>query len=141
MQLRRTGGKADKGVDFVGWWHLEQYPEANQSSQPQVVRIVGQCKAYRAAIGPSHVREFDAVVAQAQLNSHHPVLGILCSEKGFSAAAYSAMRISLSCLLFYKSDVTNGLVHTALFGNAAAQALTKSDNTGNSISTCGRTRS
>ena len=110
MDLNVIGGKGDKGQDFVGWWHLKG--EGQKSAQ--TLRIIGQCKAFSSPIGPSHIREFDAVVRVTQNSSQHQVLGIMCAQHGFTSASYSALRSASSPLLLYRQDVQDSF---RLLGN------------------------
>jgi hypothetical protein len=74
MSLVRVGGKADGGVDLLGWWWL---PARRR------VRVLGQCKAEKKKLGPNYVREMEGV-----LHRHLPAdaVALVVSESPFSKA-------------------------------------------------------
>ncbi|KAI0150455.1 hypothetical protein GGR57DRAFT_197474 [Xylariaceae sp. FL1272] len=62
FDLRRVGGKSDKGIDLLGTWSLPSTPEHLP------LRVLLQCKAYTkrtgeakkvGRLGPQHVRELE----------------------------------------------------------------------------------
>ena len=78
MSLRPVGGKGDGGVDLRGWWYL---PRAAATAGAAIttgegggdwrrLRVVGQCKAERKALGPRAVRELEGVVAHLLRREH-----------------------------------------------------------------------
>jgi hypothetical protein len=75
-----TGRRGDQGVDFVGWW-----PSPSDSRAP--LRVIGQCKALKAAIGPVHLREFQGTWARFRREDAPLPLGIFCSAAGFTPNA------------------------------------------------------
>lgn len=50
FSLHRIGGRDDAGIDLVGTWHLPGLPP---------IRVIVQCKALRAKLGPNLVRELE----------------------------------------------------------------------------------
>lgn len=74
MSLTRVGGAGDGGVDLRGWWTVPSSSTSSSdysasSSRPkkpeprQRLRVLGQCKAERKALGPRVVRELEGVMA------------------------------------------------------------------------------
>ncbi|KAL4910067.1 hypothetical protein BDW74DRAFT_144377 [Aspergillus multicolor] len=59
FNLHRVGGKSDLGIDLTGTWHVG----ANPVTDPPV-RVIVQCKATKAKIGPHVVRELEGVTAR-----------------------------------------------------------------------------
>ncbi|KAI9371294.1 hypothetical protein BJX61DRAFT_543832 [Aspergillus egyptiacus] len=57
--LHRVGGRSDLGIDLSGTWHVG----ANQVLDPPI-RVIVQCKALKAKIGPHVVRELEGVTAR-----------------------------------------------------------------------------
>jgi len=53
LTLARTGGQHDKGIDLLGTWAL---PGA------RAARVLVQCKAVKARVGPAVVRELEGAV-------------------------------------------------------------------------------
>lgn len=73
MDLKQVGGAGDGGVDLRGWWNVPS-PEpsdggrsssssSESSSMVRRLRVLGQCKAERKALGPRAVRELEGVMA------------------------------------------------------------------------------
>ncbi|RDW90363.1 uncharacterized protein DSM5745_02138 [Aspergillus mulundensis] len=59
FSLHRVGGKSDLGIDLTGTWHVG----ANPVIDPPV-RVIVQCKATKAKLGPHVVRELEGVTAR-----------------------------------------------------------------------------
>ncbi|KAL2872830.1 uncharacterized protein BJX67DRAFT_376613 [Aspergillus lucknowensis] len=57
--LHRVGGRSDLGVDLTGTWHVGSDPVLDPP-----IRVVVQCKALKAKIGPNVVREVEGVAAR-----------------------------------------------------------------------------
>ncbi|KAF9003248.1 hypothetical protein BDQ17DRAFT_1355800 [Cyathus striatus] len=69
MSLKRVGGKADGGVDLVGWWWLPasgRLPEDNVLPRRRI-RVLAQCKAFNKKLGPSCIREMEGVMHRFML--------------------------------------------------------------------------
>ncbi|KAK5576570.1 hypothetical protein RB653_007714 [Dictyostelium firmibasis] len=92
MNIIRSGGKNDKGIDFKGDWKLPS---------KKVVKIIGQCKNYSGKkVGPSVIREFESTFIryQSELDKENSkllkqdktsTLGIIVSQSGFSPSIRS----------------------------------------------------
>jgi hypothetical protein len=79
MSLTQVGGAGDGGVDLRGWWTVPSPStpapssnfklgtgtgsEMNSVLTPRKLRVLGQCKAERKALGPRIVRELEGVMA------------------------------------------------------------------------------
>lgn len=76
MALTQVGGAGDGGVDLRGWWTVPSRPSvtpatgdvggagpSNLEGRTRRIRILGQCKAERRALGPRAVRELEGVMA------------------------------------------------------------------------------
>lgn len=94
MDLERTGGSGDRGIDLRGWWTPQQ-----ASSR---IRILAQCKCQDEGgkkMGPILIREMEGVVFRACAPSPEPeedtpVAGIVLSSSGFSKQALLQVRSS-----------------------------------------------
>lgn len=74
MELERTGGAGDRGIDLRGWWQLPPAPTSalalTSVTQPHLrrqrrIRIVAQCKCQDEGgkkMGPALVREMEGVM-------------------------------------------------------------------------------
>ena len=65
MSLTQVGGAGDGGVDLRGWWSIPKFGSSSTapSSDWRRLRVLGQCKAERKALGPRTVRELEGVMA------------------------------------------------------------------------------
>jgi len=77
MSLTQVGGAGDGGVDLRGWWTIPGSSCSSSSSSSsrsgsaigstgtgvRHLRVLGQCKAERKALGPRVVRELEGVMA------------------------------------------------------------------------------
>ncbi|KAG8959328.1 hypothetical protein FRC03_008112 [Tulasnella sp. 419] len=72
MSLMSVGGKADGGVDLVGWWWLPYSFKQSVAGHSELnsvkgtiprrrLRVVAQCKAEEKKISPKYVRELEGV--------------------------------------------------------------------------------
>ena len=62
FSLHRVGGRADAGIDLAGTWHVPPPRIGDQRqrrTQNPPLRVVAQCKAFRAKLGPNLVRELE----------------------------------------------------------------------------------
>src|SRR6266480_4757653 len=74
--LTRTGSGNDHGIDLLGHWHVPSLP----ASAP--MRVLLQCKARSAPLGPSHVRELEGAFAGAPAGWRgEGVLGLLVANR------------------------------------------------------------
>lgn len=93
MSLRRTGGKADGGVDLQGWWWLpaDEVTPHNHLNGHKRFRILAQCKRETKKIAPKYVRELEGVLYRHGIMQEdpklHPTIGMLISTSPFSKAA------------------------------------------------------
>ncbi|SPO20553.1 uncharacterized protein UTRI_00029 [Ustilago trichophora] len=116
MELERTGGAGDRGIDLRGWWTPAPSLSAKgQESSAGRIRIVAQCKCQDEGgkkMGPVLVREMEGVVfrasfpapapsvaTQGQMQAEEqvesaPVAGIILSSTGFSKQALLQVRSS-----------------------------------------------
>jgi hypothetical protein len=62
MSLTQVGGAGDGGVDLRGWWTIPKLGSTSMS-EGRRLRVLGQCKAERKALGPRIVRELEGVMA------------------------------------------------------------------------------
>ena len=62
MSLNQVGGAGDGGVDLRGWWTIPKLGSTSMS-EGRRLRVLGQCKAERKALGPRTVRELEGVIA------------------------------------------------------------------------------
>jgi hypothetical protein len=121
MQLQRSGGANDHGIDFHGQWSA---PACSGQQQQQVFAIIiGQCKLLRSQVGPVHIREFEGALARAilmrapsqqpqQQQQHSPaVLGVFASGSGFSQAAHTAANISQAAMILCSVDEHGDVIH------------------------------
>ena len=111
MELERTGGAGDRGIDLRGWWSPPSLTTAQQAT-PDRIRIVAQCKCQDEGgkkMGPVLVREMEGVVFRASLppsslsvppteanedGEEAPLAGIILSSSGFSKQALLQVRSS-----------------------------------------------
>jgi hypothetical protein len=75
LQLSRSGGPHDRGVDAWGAW-----PGGD-------MHVFVQCKRFHKAMGVADVREFEAAVLRSGHASGLRFLGILCTASGLTAGA------------------------------------------------------
>ncbi|GAC96604.1 hypothetical protein PHSY_004187 [Pseudozyma hubeiensis SY62] len=118
MELERSGGAGDRGIDLRGWWQPPSiHPSAAEtdSSRQRRIRIVAQCKCQDEGgkkMGPVLVREMEGVIFRASspsptstkasgtvdgatIDVHNaPLAGILLSSSGFSKQALLQVRSS-----------------------------------------------
>lgn len=140
MALTQVGGAGDGGVDLRGWWNVPSPPRSSPTStdgsrssagpsrsvegERRRIRVLGQCKAERKALGPRAVRELEGVMAHQRGTSVSVICGdrvalshaegvfagqdvpdsiaVLLSQSGFSAKAMiHATRSSTPLLLVH----------------------------------------
>lgn len=77
FDLRRVGGKSDRGIDLLGTWTVPSSPDSP-------LRVVLQCKVSKAT-GPSLVRELEGTVLSAPVGWRGPgALGFLVADRAAS---------------------------------------------------------
>lgn len=76
MSLTQVGGAGDGGVDLRGWWTVPKLGSTSMS-EGRRLRVLGQCKAERKALGPRTVRELEGVMAHQR---GVPILWSKCSR-------------------------------------------------------------
>jgi len=81
IRSHHTGQTGDRGIDFRGTWHL---------SPMCTLPIIGQCKRTKKPVGPSTIRELAHVIRK---EGNVRVLGIMCSEAGFTEGAREEWRM------------------------------------------------
>ncbi|KAI9568711.1 hypothetical protein HD554DRAFT_2172191 [Boletus coccyginus] len=112
MALRRVGGRADGGIDLVGWWWLPfvspSDPDPSALPDPRGLmrrrlRVLAQCKAHKKKFSPKYVREMEGVWhLHSSPPSLHPTVALLLSESPFSkATALHAYRSTVPFLLIH----------------------------------------
>ncbi|PWZ03030.1 hypothetical protein BCV70DRAFT_10088 [Testicularia cyperi] len=103
MELERTGGAGDKGIDLRGWWNPPSLSEATPNRR---VRILAQCKCQDEGgkkMGPVLIREVEGVLhrasSPASLSSPSEtpevVAGVILSSSGFSPKALIQVKSSI----------------------------------------------
>ncbi|WFD21226.1 hypothetical protein MCAP1_003487 [Malassezia caprae] len=114
MQLYRTGGAGDCGVDLRGWWSPEPVGA-------EAYRVLVQCKAEKRPVGPAIVRELEGTLLRAgwvgqQTQAAETLFAILASASGFSKQSLLHMRASpLPMLLLHlAADVAQAEVPDVL---------------------------
>lgn len=84
MELMRTGGANDGGIDLFGWWYpTSSCLDTSATSTSDRVRVIVQCKAEAKKLGPIHVREIRGVVEKMS-RENTAILAVLSSASGFS---------------------------------------------------------
>ncbi|KAI7880165.1 hypothetical protein K492DRAFT_178079 [Lichtheimia hyalospora FSU 10163] len=124
MQLRRTGGRGDRGVDLYGEWPIETIIHQGikgkdiPSSTPPC--IIVQCKNTKNGCTPDHVRSLVGAVVLSK-DSTRDTIGILAGVRPFTREVTEH---------FMESNVPLGLarikdasVQSLLFNAAADDAL------------------
>jgi len=116
FEVSRTGGRGDSGIDLLGTW-----PLPDQLTPAGPLRVLIQCKAAKARVGPSVVRELEGTFRSAPLawrreDEEGRLLGIVVSQHGATAGVREAMASS-----------RRGLVWVKLAMNDAPQPLSKED--------------
>ncbi|KAJ5899281.1 hypothetical protein N7495_004025 [Penicillium taxi] len=76
LSLDRIGGRDDAGIDLVGTWHLPTL------ERERAVRVLVQCKALKAKLGPNIVRELEGTFRQAPVGWRtDQTVGVLVSPR------------------------------------------------------------
>lgn len=110
MELTQVGGAGDGGVDLRGWWTVPRSPSSDGSTSRRL-RVLGQCKAERKALGPRIVRELEGVMAHQR--------GMPLSERGIGLmirsrdTRYDSDPLISIWFLPKSNDSRNPLFHTS----------------------------
>lgn len=86
LALSRTGGRGDAGIDLLGTWHLPA------TLAPLPLRVLVQCKAFKAKLGPNLVRELEGAFVGAPSGWRGKgIVGILVSPREATKGVRDAM--------------------------------------------------
>ncbi|KAJ5173420.1 hypothetical protein N7492_006013 [Penicillium capsulatum] len=114
--LDRIGGRDDAGIDLVGTWHL---PERERE---RAIRVLIQCKALKAKLGPNLVRELEGTFRQAPVGWRTSgTAGVLVSPREATKGVRDALSRS-AYPLFWMMVERDGTLRQALW-NARAEEL------------------
>ena len=100
--VRRSGERGDLGRDLVG-----SLPTPRGQA-----RLVGQCKATRAPVGPGVLRELEGALAR-DATVDTPALGVLFAIAGFSKGTLRGARASSRPLLLVHLTSARALADSA----------------------------
>ncbi|MCJ1486368.1 hypothetical protein MMC06_006545, partial [Schaereria dolodes] len=85
FSLHRIGGRSDHGIDLLGHWQLP--------SLPHPLRVLVQCKAFKAKAGPNFVRELEGAFAGAPQGWRgEQVVGVLCATREATKGVREAVK-------------------------------------------------
>lgn len=116
LSLHRIGGRDDAGVDLVGTWHL---PERERE---RAIRVLVQCKALKAKLGPNLVRELEGTFRQAPVGWRTgQTAGVLVSPREATKGVRDSLARS-AYPLFWLMVERDGTLRQALW-NARAEEL------------------
>ncbi|KAJ5928458.1 hypothetical protein N7466_007414 [Penicillium verhagenii] len=114
--LHRIGGRDDAGIDLVGTWH----PPTHEGSR--ALRVLVQCKALKAKLGPNLVRELEGTLRQAPVGWRTgQTVGVLVSPREATKGVRDALARS-SFPLFWMMVERDGTLRQALW-NSKAEGL------------------
>ena len=119
------GGRGDAGIDLVGTWHL---PPA---LAPVPLRVLVQCKALKAKLGPNLIRELEGAFVGAPVGMRGKgVVGVLVSPREATKGVREAMGRSRWPMAWVMLEVLQrdggdgigiGKVRQTLWNKAAAE--------------------
>ncbi|CDH58838.1 predicted protein [Lichtheimia corymbifera JMRC:FSU:9682] len=128
MQLRRTGGRSDRGVDLYGEWPIEtiinhgikgqERTLSSSSSTPPCVIV--QCKNIKSGCTPDHIRSLVGAVVLAN-DSTRDTIGILAGVRPFTREVtehFMGSNVPLGL-----ARIKNTSVQSLLFNAAAEDVL------------------
>lgn len=116
LALHRIGGRDDAGIDLVGTWHLPTHERS------RALRVLVQCKALKAKLGPNIVRELEGTLRQAPVGWRtDQTVGVLVSPREATKGVRDALARS-SFPLFWMMVERDGTLRQALW-NARAEGL------------------
>ncbi|EFQ99313.1 hypothetical protein MGYG_02326 [Nannizzia gypsea CBS 118893] len=114
IDLTRIGGRSDCGIDLVGTWAL---PPA--SAQP--LRILVQCKAVKAKVGPNLIRELEGTFSGAPVGWRgEGILGMLVSTREATKGVRDTLIKSRYPLIWALADL-DGSMRQFLWNRRAAE--------------------
>jgi hypothetical protein len=86
FNLQRTGGRGDAGIDLIGTWHLPPV------LAPVPLRVLVQCKAFKAKLSPNLIRELEGAFVGAPVGMRGKgVVGVLVSPREATKGVREAM--------------------------------------------------
>ncbi|PGH06238.1 hypothetical protein AJ80_08207 [Polytolypa hystricis UAMH7299] len=113
LDLTRIGGRQDLGIDLVGTWNLP--------SSPHPLRVIVQCKALKAKVGPNLIRELEGTFPGAPVGWRgEGVLGILASTKEATKGVRDALAKSRYPLMWILAEL-DGEIRQALWNRRAGE--------------------
>lgn len=116
LALHRIGGRDDAGIDLAGTWHLPEH------ELERAVRVLVQCKALKAKLGPNLVRELEGALRQAPVGWRTgQTVGMLISPREATKGVRDALARS-SFPLFWMMVERDGTLRQALW-NARVEEL------------------
>lgn len=83
MQLRRTGGRSDRGVDLYGEWPIETILGQGKDTLSTPPCIIVQCKNIKSGCTPDHIRSLVGAVVLSN-DSTRDTIGILAGVRPFT---------------------------------------------------------
>lgn len=87
FSLTRIGGRSDAGIDLLGTWKLPTLPYS--------LRVLVQCKAFKAKVSPETVRELEGAAAGAPDGWRGSgTIGVLCAKRPATKGVREAVRNS-----------------------------------------------
>ena len=115
MDLSRSGGANDDGIDLQGWWRL------SRTACKIDYRAIVQCKAESKAQGPRVLRELEGTIHRTGASGN--VVGVLASASPFTPRSIQrAMSSQTPLLLLHLSlSDTDSPICRALIANRVLQ--------------------
>jgi hypothetical protein len=111
LSLTRIGGRADSGIDLVGTWNLPKLPHP--------LRVLVQCKALKAKVGPNIIRELEGTFAGAPVGWRgEGILGMLVSAREATKGVRDALSKSSFPLVWIMAEL-DGDVRQILWNGKA----------------------
>lgn len=116
IDLARIGGRSDSGIDLVGTWSLPP------SSSTHPLRVLVQCKAVKAKVGPNLIRELEGTFSGAPVGWRgEGILGMLVSTRDATKGVRDALIKSQYPLIWVLADL-DGSIRQFLWNRRAAEA-------------------
>lgn len=111
LALHRIGGRDDAGIDLVGTWHLPG------RERERAIRVLVQCKALKAKLGPNLVRELEGAIRQAPVGWRTvQAVGVLVSPREATKGVRDALARSSYPLLWMMVE-RDGTLRQALWNS------------------------
>ncbi|KAF3482821.1 uncharacterized protein GIQ15_02145 [Arthroderma uncinatum] len=115
INATRIGGRADSGIDLVGTWSLPP------SSSAHPLRLLVQCKAVKAKVGPNLIRELEGTFSGAPVGWRgEGILGMLVSTREATKGVRDALIKSRYPLIWVLADL-DGPIRQFLWNRRAAE--------------------